>query len=327
MLKVEEVTKVFKLGGLIMGSKLKAVDRVSFALEDNTILSIVGESGSGKTTLARMILGLIEPSSGKILYKNQNVFRLKGLSLKNFRQEVQPIFQNPFEAFNPLTKVESYLISTAKGYMSTSQSGTEILETALATVGLSYDVVKNKYVHEFSGGELQRIAIARALISKPKLLVCDEPTSMVDASMRMEILNLLLELNKTNNTSIVHITHDLAVAYYLSDEVAIMYRGNIVEYGPVEAVLKSPAHPYTELLRNSVPIADPKDRWKEEITLSGMEIKEFETPGCKFAGRCPYAEKVCFEERPPDVKTGNRLVKCWLYDTERQKVKLEKSTL
>lgn len=316
MLKVDEVTKVFKLGGLIMGSTLKAVDNVSFALKNKpTILSIVGESGSGKTTLARMILGLIEPTSGKIFYKNKDIFLLKGESLKSFRREVQPIFQNPFEAFNPLSKVKSYLISTAKTCISIKQNEEEVVKNALVTVGLSFEEVKDKYAHEFSGGELQRVAIARALISQPKILICDEPTSMVDASMRMDILNLLLRLNKTNNTSIIHITHDLAVAYYLSDEIAIMYRGNIVEYGHVETVLGKPAHPYTELLRSSVPSIDPKNRWEGEIMLSGLEIKEFETAGCKFASRCQYAKELCLKKNPPEVRTGERLVKCWLYAT------------
>lgn len=313
LLEVKEVTKIFKLGGILFGSKLTAVDEVSFTLgSEPIILSIVGESGSGKTTLARMILGIIEPSSGEMLYRNQNIHSLRGSELKKFRLEVQPIFQNPFESFNPLSKIESYLISTAKKAYGSAKVN-EVVENALNTVGLSFDEVKGKHTHEFSGGELQRIAIARALISKPSLLVCDEPTSMVDASVRMEILNSLLKLNKMNNMSIVHITHDLTIAYYLSDEIAIMYRGNIVEYGPVKKVLEKPMHPYTVSLRDSVPVADPRDRWKDGITLSGIEAKEFEFSGCKFASRCPSAKELCFKKRPPDVKMNNTLVKCWLY--------------
>jgi len=317
LLEVKNVTKIFRLGGIFFGSKLTAVDEVSLSLEGEkaTILSLAGESGSGKTTLGRIILGFIRPDKGTVLYKGKDIFRMKGDEEKIFRREVQPIFQNPFETFNPLKKVDTYLLATAMNYglINSVKKAYEVIDEALNIVGLSFAEVRGKYPYEFSGGELQRISIARALITKPRLLIADEPVSMVDASLRMNIINLLLELKYKIGMSIIYITHDLATAYYISDKVAIMYRGNIVEYGNTEEILTKPLHPYTQILLESIPEPDPTKPWKEEIKLSGMEVKEFEALGCKFANRCPYAKDNCFKRRPPDVKIRNRVVKCWLF--------------
>ncbi|MEM4462381.1 MAG: ABC transporter ATP-binding protein [Candidatus Bathyarchaeia archaeon] len=315
-LDVKNVTKVFRIGGIYFGERLTAVDNVSLRFVDGekVFLSIVGESGSGKTTLAKMILGIVEPTSGDILYNGKSIFKLNKSEKKKFRKDVQPIFQNPYESFNPLRKVDEYLYSTLLGYNPIDRKdANNILETVLNMVGLDLERVKGKYPHEFSGGELQRIAIARALTTNPRLLIADEPVSMIDATLRMSILNIFFELKDRFSTSIVYITHDLATAYYISDYIMIMYRGSVVEYGEVKEVLEDPLHPYTRILIESIPKPNPKLRWKEEIKLSGLEVKEFEALGCKFSNRCPCAKDRCFKERPPEITLDGRKVYCWIY--------------
>lgn len=321
LLEVRDATKVFKLGGLLFGAKLTAVDNVSLTIGKSSarVLSLVGESGSGKTTLGRMMLGLIEPTSGRILYEGDEVYEMKGQRLRAFRQMVQPIFQNPFEAFNPLKRVDRYLRGVVMNYglAKSRDEAQKLADRALVTVGLSFDKVEGKFPHEFSGGELQRVSIARALTTTPRLLIADEPVSMIDASLRMGIINILLDLKSRFDMSLVYVTHDLDTAYYISDEIAVMNRGRIVEYGNAEEVLGEPLHPYTRLLLECLPEPDPEKRWRESIELSGLEVKEFEAPGCKFARRCPRRKDECTKERPPriEVKKGSqaRYVECYMY--------------
>jgi oligopeptide/dipeptide ABC transporter, ATP-binding protein, C-terminal domain len=265
-----------------------------------------------------MILGLVKPTTGQVTYNNADVSKFKGGQLSKFRQEVQPIFQNPFEAFNPLKKVDRYLRGSALNYgvAKSEQDSEAVIHEALSVVGLSSERVLGKYPHEFSGGELQRVSIARALIPRPRVLVADEPVSMLDASVKMGIVNIFLQLKQKYNMSIVYVTHDLATAYYISDEIAVMLRGTIVESGPVDEVLTKPLHPYTRLLLDCLPEPDPEKRWKEQIVLSGLEVKEFEALGCKFAKRCPYAKEACLKTRPPKVQdkdSPERYVECWKY--------------
>jgi len=319
ILEVRNVSKIFRIGGLIFGTKLVAVDDVSIAFQrDSTeVISLIGESGSGKTTLARMILGILKPTKGSILYDGKDIFKLRGRDLKDFRKAVQPIFQNPYEAFCPFEKIESYLFSTALRYglAKTRNEAEEVVNEALDVVGLNLKYIRGKYPHEFSGGELQRVMIAKALLLRPRLLVADEPVSMIDASLRMSIINLFLDLKEKFNISMLYITHDLATAYYISDRIAIMYRGSIVEYGDSTKVLEDPLHPYTRILLESIPIPDPDKKWKEEIALSGLEVKEFESAGCKFVFRCPYAKDICHVKKPPaiNVNKDRRMVRCWIF--------------
>ncbi|UCE44215.1 MAG: ABC transporter ATP-binding protein [Candidatus Bathyarchaeota archaeon] len=317
ILQIKDVTKVFKLGGLLFGSELSAVDHVSLEVGREKVLSLVGESGSGKTTLSRIILGLIEPTNGQILYEDLDIRNAKGRQLRRFRKEVQPIFQNPFETFNPFKRVDRYLLGSALGYKvaNSKSEARRIVSEALDIVGLSYTMVEGQFPHEFSGGELQRVSIARALVTNPRLLIADEPVSMIDASTRMGILNILMDLRKRFSMSIVYITHDLDTAYYVSDQIAVMCRGCVVECGDVEDVLTDPVHPYTQMLLKCLPEPDPTRRWEGHIELAGLEVKEYETAGCKFSKRCPNSEDKCLKERPPDVevesRSGYRFVKCW----------------
>jgi peptide/nickel transport system ATP-binding protein len=257
LLEVDHVSKVFHLGGVVSHSRLVAVDDVSFTLERDRpeIFAIIGESGSGKTTLARMILGLERPTSGMIRFLGRPVSTtLTGEERMAFMANVQPVFQNPFEAFNPLKEVDRYLISTARRFLKV-RSETDVdkaMDDALVKVGLSLAEVRGRFPHELSGGQLQRVAIARALIPNPPLLIADEPVSMVDASLRMAIVNLLKSLRDDFGVSVIYITHDLATAYYISDRIIIMQRGKVVEMGPARAVLDAPEHPYARLLKASV---------------------------------------------------------------------------
>jgi peptide/nickel transport system ATP-binding protein len=185
-------------------------------------------------------------------------------------------------------------------------------------VGLSLDEIRQRYPHELSGGQIQRVSVARALISKPKLIIADEPVSMVDASLRMEIVNLFRQLRDEQRVSVIYITHDLATAYYISDRIAIMLRGYIVESGPVVDVLERPVHPYTQLLKESVPEPAPAERvsWAKHIALGTTEVKEYARIGCKFAGRCPHVMDICRKADPPDVQVGQQTAKCYLYSSQ-----------
>ena len=304
LIELRNVSKSFRIGNFFTGVNLLAVDNVSLSLDGDTpsILSIVGESGSGKTTLARILLKLHDPSHGRILLEGRDQANRKtAMSDHEFKRFVQPIFQNPFESFSARKPVDTYLFETALnlGMANTRQGARDIVAAELESVGLNIDNVVGKYRNQFSGGELQRISVARALIPRPKLIVADEPVSMIDASLRMNVVNLFLELKRTHNVSFIYITHDLSTAYYVSNYIAIMYRGNVVEYGPASKILERPEHPYTELLMASVPLIGEK--WDEEVALPDMESSEYGLQACKFAPRCAYAQPICRQSRPAMV--------------------------
>ena len=317
LLSVENLGKTFSIRSGLSVTRFMAVDQVSFAMRTGhpEILAVAGESGSGKTTLARMILGLIEPTSGHLFFKNRDVTQLPAHELRTwFMKEVQPIFQDPFAAFNPLKKVETYLYETAFNFgIATRSDVDEHVDGVLKVVGLSLREVKGRYPNELSGGQMQRIAIARSLITNPSLLVADEPVSMLDASLRMSIVNSLRELKDNHGVSVLYITHDLATAYYTANRIAIMLRGWIVELGSVEQVLGNPLHPYTQILKMSVPSPDPTKKFVGKIALSGGETEEFLRAGCKFASRCPQVMDICKSVVPADIITDGRMIKCHLY--------------
>jgi peptide/nickel transport system ATP-binding protein len=265
LLELTDVVKAYRRGGPLLGERFRAVDRVSFAVGAGApeIFAVIGESGSGKTTLARMILKMVEPSSGTIRFRGADLASIHGRAARlGFMRQVQPIFQNPFEAFNPLKRVDRYLFVTARRFTAASRpaEAEAASDRALRQVGLSLAEVRGRFPHELSGGQLQRIAIARALIPGPALIVADEPVSMVDASLRMAIVALFRTLRDDLKVSILYITHDLATAYHLSDRVAIMRRGQVVESGAARAVLDHAQHPYAILLRQSVLSPDAAGR-------------------------------------------------------------------
>ena len=314
LLEINNLTKVFSLGSMLSRIRITAVDNVSFYIKPGEIFALAGESGCGKTTAAKIILGFEELTSGEIVHKgNKDV---ESRDQKAWFMDVQAIFQDPFGTFNPLRRVDQYFFETIQnfGLAETDREAVELIEAKLNAVGLNYKEFSGRYPSEFSGGQLQRISIARALLTDPALLIADEPVSMVDASLRMSIVNLFKKLKEESGVSVLYITHDLATAYYVSDRIAIMFRGNIVEMGPVEDVLMNPKHSYTKLLRESVPEADPTKRWSERISLLELEHEEYLRQGCKFAGRCPGAMDVCKSTEPKDVYVGNVFVKCHKYN-------------
>jgi peptide/nickel transport system ATP-binding protein len=313
LLEIKDVTKVFRIGGLLFGAELLAVDHVDLSLDKHkpSVLSIVGESGSGKTTLAKIILKLHQPTSGDVLLEGKSIFGAHpDLDVLAYYRAVQPIFQNPFETFSMRKHVDSYLYDTALNLKIAKdrKEARDILADALSSVGLDIHAVAGKYPNQFSGGELQRISVARSLIPRPKLIVADEPVSMIDASLRMTIVNMFLSLKEKFNVSFIYITHDLSTAYYVSDYVAIMYRGNVIEYGSSDRILANPIHPYTELLLNSVPTGGKK--WERGVPE--IEVKAYQNTACKFANRCPYVQPVCRVNKPPLVQiSGKREVLCF----------------
>jgi peptide/nickel transport system ATP-binding protein len=277
LLEVQGVSKTYGMGGIFSRQRFDAVADVSFALaaERPEIFTVVGESGSGKTTLARMILNLVTPTAGSVRFRGTDLSTIRGRRGRlAFMREVQPIFQNPFGAFNALKRVDRYLFMTARHFTG-ARTASEVearADQALRKVGLSLAEVKGRFPHELSGGQLQRIAVARALISAPALIVADEPVSMVDASLRVSIVNLFRTLRDDLRASIIYITHDLATAYYISDRLMIMQKGRVVESGDARTVLSAPQHPYSILLKSSV--LSPDAAGRGEITAPNPSLAE-----------------------------------------------------
>ena len=270
ILKTEHLNKVYQLGSFTSKVTIHALNDINLTVESDepVIISLVGESGSGKTTLAKVILRLVEPTSGRAIVADRVV---AGAGVKpaktEFLSTVQPIFQNPFEAFSRYRTIDTYLYETATRVAQLSKDAAiGAMEESLASVGLEYKDVRGKYPNQFSGGELQRASIARALIPRPSILVADEPVSMIDASRRMIIINLFMALKQQYKTSILYITHDLATAYYISDYIAVMNRGSIVEFGQAKQVLSAPQHSYTQLLLDSIPTL--KHKWVRRDTMT-----------------------------------------------------------
>ncbi|MEG0741669.1 MAG: ABC transporter ATP-binding protein [Clostridia bacterium] len=300
LLEISHVSKVFRIGGMLLGKKLVAIDDVSLTIsaEKPVIFSIVGESGCGKSTLCKMILRMYQPDAGSITLMGKSYADKKKFNADQFRLNVQPIFQNPYESFSPRKPVDTYLFNTAirLGICKTRDEAEKLVDETLRSVGMSLAAVKGKYSTQFSGGELQRVSIARALITRPKLIIADEPVAAIDASMKMNIVNLFKELKDKYNVSFIYITHDLSTAYYVSDYIVTLYRGSMIEFGPAKDIMDHPAHPYTELLMNAVPRIG--DKWNEELVMPDMEDKEYAITYCKFAPRCAYATEECRKARP-----------------------------
>ncbi|MEM1515590.1 MAG: ABC transporter ATP-binding protein [Candidatus Bathyarchaeia archaeon] len=314
--EVKNASKYFEYG--ILGSfKFPAVDDVNITIDEKpSIYAIAGESGCGKTTLAKMFLRILKADRGTILYRGKNIWKLSGDALKNFYKEVQPVFQDPYDTFNPHENVDNYLIKTAKNLLGLNDEKEvrKRVQDVLDFVGLSYDTIKGKKPREFSGGQLQRVALARSIIPNPKVLIADEPVSMLDASLRINILNFFRDIKNKEKSIIIYITHDLATSYYLSDYIFIMYRGSIVEHGAIQSIVDNPLHPYTQTLLKALPDYRKRDEWfKEEFKPPGIELEEFLIKGCKYANQCPHASERCFKNRPHEIEAEKEhYVACWL---------------
>jgi len=297
---------------------VQAVNGVSFRVKRGQVFSLVGESGCGKTTTGRLIVRLIDPTDGRIFFKNEEVTSWQGEKLREFRKFVQIIFQNPYASLNPRMKIGEAVGHPLEIHrLATGEQKKRLVVQILEKVGLEpAEKFYNLYPFELSGGQRQRVAIARAMILNPELVVADEPISMIDVSLRAKILELMLSLKNERNLTYVFITHDLAVAKYISDWIAIMYLGEIVEIGRKEDIFSNPCHPYTKALLAAIPVPDPK-KAKKEIQLKGEVPSSINPPsGCKFHPRCNFAMKKCRSLVPslhPLNKDGNHQVACHLF--------------
>ncbi|WP_457750999.1 ABC transporter ATP-binding protein [Thermococcus sp.] len=316
LIHVENLTKVFT-SGLIGGFEIRAVDDVTFDIKEGEIISLVGESGSGKTTIGKLILRLIAPTSGKILFKGENILEFNKKRLKDYYyKHVQAVFQDPFASFNPVYPIDRAFDLIFSSFLPKMGPGErdEMIYKALEQVGLNPDEIRGKYPHQLSGGQLQRILIARALLVEPDLLIADEAVSMLDASTRIDILNLLGEVRDKFGTSVLFVTHDLALGYYISDKTIIMYRGTIVEMGDTEKVFKNALHPYTKMLLESVPNINVKWEFRKTIEPEKEEEGIYQIQGCRYAPRCPLVKDICWKEKPKLIEVEkDHWVACHLH--------------
>ena len=319
LLDVQDLRKYFPVRRGLLGksvAQVRAVDGVSFRLQRGETLGLVGESGCGKSTTGRAILRLIEPTGGRVFFGGQNLAELDRTQLIEFRRRAQIVFQDPFGSLNPRLTVESMLAEILKvhGLGDTPAKRSGRISELLEMVGLHAEHA-GRYPHEFSGGQRQRIGIARALAVEPEFIICDEPVSALDVSVQAQVINLLRDLQKKLGLTYLFIAHDLAVVEYMSDRVAVMYLGKIVEMAPGEELYKNPFHPYTQALLSAAPRRDPKaERARERIRLSGDVPSPIRPPsGCPFYARCPHPEKdeECRNVVPPlEVKTQSHLAAC-----------------
>jgi len=300
-LEVRDLTKTFPMGGALRRARVHAVDDVSFALEPGKVTALVGESGSGKSTVARLLTRLYDPTSGTVLFDGGDAARLRRRrDILHYRSEVQMIFQDPFGSLNPVKTVRHHLERPLRIHRVVPHAMIERrVHELLETVGLVPPAeIAAKYPHELSGGQRQRVAIARALAVEPKVVLADEPTSMLDVSIRIGILNLMLKLKDEREIAFLYITHDLASARYIADDILVMYAGQVVEQGPVERVLGEPLHPYTRLLLTAVHGERVEGR-------RGTSSAAVDPPdGCRFVDRCPLAVTACHRTTPQLVETG-----------------------
>jgi len=323
LLELKNVTKVFTIGGglgLFSRRMIKALDSVSFMIPSDkaVITALVGESGSGKTTIARIILGLLEPSSGYVFYRGRTVSDWLKKNRIEYLKEVQPIFQDPYSAYNPFYRVEHALKMVVKKFKLASSKSEmqEKIVSAMKEIGLRPEELLGRYPHQLSGGERQRLMLTRILLMKPKLIVADEPVSMIDVSLRAVFLNQLISFKDKLGSSCLYITHDINIASYIADNILVLCHGRVVEEAPKDALIEDALHPYTKLLMSSIAIPDPKKRWKEKTELASLESfdKLKVREGCIFSTRCPYVKKICTEKEPPLLQIEpKRRVACFLY--------------
>lgn len=322
LFELRNVTKIFG-GGLFDRNRTIALENFSMTLEEKPplITAVVGESGSGKTTLMRLLLGLETPTTGEVLYRGRNVQLMDKQERRQFLHDVQFIFQDPYGVFNPFYKVDHVLRKPiSKFRLADSNRGArKLMEEALETVGLRPEETLGRYPHQMSGGQRQRIMVARALLLKPKLIIADEPVSMVDASLRATILSNIQRLNEEFGISIIYITHDLATGYQISHNMLVLYHGAVAEAGAVDLVVREPQHPYTQLLMNSIPQAVPERMWHRDEAEPAPTRPNADFPGCKFTDRCPHAMQACRVKQPPLYRAADhRAVACYLQERDAQ---------
>ena len=322
LLQIRDATKVYYSGGFLGDKKsVVALDNFNLTIDESpaTITTIAGESGSGKTTLANLVLGFIKLTSGKIIFEGEDITDMTNDQLKVYRRNVQAVFQDPFGVYNPFYRID-HVFDLVNRHFSLSDNQSEyrdMVEAGLNVVGLYGEDVLRKYPHQLSGGQRQRIMMARAYMIKPRLIVADEPVSMVDASLRASILDAMLRLRDDHNISFLYITHDLSTAYQIGDQIYMLYQGTTAERGTAIDVIDAPQHPYVQLLIDSVPVPDPTDKWDTDISLpSEEEMRTAASKGCRYYPRCPHRMDKCLEEQPPlfKMEKAKHEAACYLYD-------------
>lgn len=319
LIEVKNLEVVYESKKNVFGGikTVHAINNITFDIQKGEILAIAGESGCGKSTLAKTIMKLVNAKSGEIIINEKNILNISApKDLKNFYQKVQMIFQNPYSSLNPKMKIGEILREPLE--INTNLKREEIntiVEDKIKKAGLDTNIL-DLYPHEFSGGQRQRIAIARALVLNPEFIIADEPVSALDVSIQAQIINLLKELKEDFNLTFLFISHDLSVIKYLSDRIAIMYLGEIIELGKTEDIFDSPKHPYTQALLSAVPELN-KNNDKEKIQLKGDLPSPEDLPtGCKFHTRCPYAMEICSKENPQKTDfSQTHYCKCFLYNS------------
>jgi len=291
--------------------------KLTIRADEPKIIAIAGESGSGKTTLARLGLAMIKPTAGRVIYKGQDLWAMSNHERRDYRREVQAIFQDPFAVYNPFYTIDRLLHTPIRSFkLAKSRSqALGLIEDALTKVGLRPAEVLGRYPHQLSGGQRQRIVVARSLLLQPRIIVADEPVSMIDASLRANILTKLKELRDDFGISLLYITHDLATAHQISDQIFILYRGRVVEVGDATTVIQNPQHPYTQLLVSSIPRPDPERRWEGTVEIPLEELSpSSDRAGCLFRHRCPQAMPECLNTPVHYAGGYGQAVACYLYE-------------
>jgi len=316
LLEVQKVKKEFVTSKSLTGKPLKivhAVDSVDLTIYEGETIGVVGESGCGKSTLGRCILQLIRPTAGNVLYRGEDITKLNKEQMRQMRRKMQLIFQDPYASLNPRMTVLELIMAPLEAFgIGTMEERVKRVKEIMELVGMPENMM-NRYPHEFSGGQRQRIVIARALVLNPEFVVCDEPVSALDVSVRAQVLNLIQELKKKKHLTYMFISHDLSVVKYISDRIAVMYLGRIVEIAEKNELYNNPQHPYTKALLSAIPIPDVDNKMKREILTGDVPSPLNPPSGCYFHTRCKYATERCKTECPALHDVGNgHMVACHL---------------